>query len=154
VYSSLKAGLTEVVNGILGIAEEVGNEKLDGPFAGQDPEFVESRFSSNSITDFKNNITSIQKIYFGLNGSLSLSDIVRGINAPVNDDVQNAIYDALDAINAIPEPYNDSILVPADSPVIQNAINKVSDLLLILQNEVYPIMFPGPGGNKPPVDLT
>ena len=47
VYPTLKAGLEEVVNGILGIAHEVGNEKLNVPFADQDPVFVESRFSSN-----------------------------------------------------------------------------------------------------------
>ncbi len=152
VYPTLKAGLSEVVNGILGIAEEVGNEKLNVPFSGQDPVFVESRFSSNSITDFTNNITSIEKIYFGLNGGLALDDIVGDIDPPVNDHVRNAINDAIDAINEIPEPFNDSVLVPADAPVIQNAINKVGDLLLILQEEVFPIMFPG--GDKPPVDLT
>jgi len=152
VYPTLKAGLEEVVNGILGIAHEVGNEKLNVPFTEQNPEFVESRFSSNSITDFTNNILSIDKIYFGRNGSLSLSDIVAGIDAPVNDDVRKAIDEAVAAINDIPEPFNESVLDPALAPVIQNAIDKVVDLRLVLENEVYPIMFPG--GNKPPVDET
>ncbi|HVY55529.1 MAG TPA: imelysin family protein [Thermodesulfobacteriota bacterium] len=152
VYPTLKAGLEEVVNGILGIAHEVGNEKLAIPFDDQDPVFVESRFSSNSITDFTNNILSIDKIYFGRNGSLSLSDIVKDINAPVNDDVRKAIDEAIQAINDIPEPFNVSVLDPDLAPVIQNAIDKVNELRLVLENEVYPIMFPG--GNKPPVDET
>ena len=152
VYPTLKAGLTEVVNGILGIAEEVGNEKLNVPFSEQNPVFVESRFSSNSITDFINNITSIEKIYFGLNGGLALDDIVEDINAPVNDDVQNAINEAIDAIHEIPEPYNESLLDPALAPVIQNAVDKVGALLIVLQEEVFPIMFPG--GDRPPVDET
>ena len=95
VYPTLKAGLSEVVNGILGIADEVGNEKLNVPFSDQDPVFVESRFSSNSITDFTNNILSIDKIYFGRNGSLALDDIVEDINAPVNEHVRTAIDDAI-----------------------------------------------------------
>lgn len=152
VYPTLKAGLEEVVNGILGIANEVGNEKLNVPFSEQDPVFVESRFSSNSIADFTNNILSIDKIYFGRNGSLSLSDIVGGIDAPVNDDVRHAIDEAVAAINDIPEPFNESVLDPALAPVIQNAIDRVVELRLVLENEVYPIMFPG--GNKPPVDET
>lgn len=152
VYPTLKAGLEEVVNGILGIAHEVGNEKLNVPFSEQDPVFVESRFSANSITDFTNNILSIDKIYFGRNGSLSLSDIVEDINPPVNDDVRKAIDEAVEAINDIPEPFNESLLDPALAPVIQNAIDKVVELRLVLENEVYPIMFPG--GNKPPVDET
>ncbi|HET7289605.1 MAG TPA: imelysin family protein [Thermodesulfobacteriota bacterium] len=152
VYPTLKAGLEEVVNGILGIAHEVGNEKLNVPFSEQAPVFVESRFSSNSITDFTNNILSIDKIYFGRNGSLSLSDIVGGIDAPVNDDVRQAIDEAVAAINDIPEPFNESVLDPALAPVIQNAIDRVVELRLVLENEVYPIMFPG--GNKPPVDET
>ena len=152
VYPTLKAGLEEVVNGILGIAHEVGNEKLNVPFSDQDPVFVESRFSANSITDFTNNILSIDKIYFGRNGSLSLSDIVEDINPPVNDDVRKAIDEAVAAINEIPEPFNESLLDPALAPVIQNAIDKVVELRLVLENEVYPIMFPG--GNKPPVDET
>ena len=152
VYPTLKAGLEEVVNGILGIAHEVGNEKLNVPFSEQDPVFVESRFSANSITDFTNNILSIDRIYFGRNGSLSLSDIVEDINPPVNDDVRKAIDEAVEAINDIPEPFNESLLDPALAPVIQNAIDKVVELRLVLENEVYPIMFPG--GNKPPVDET
>ena len=120
--------------------------------AEKNPEFVESRFSSNSITDFTNNILSIDKIYFGRNGSLSLSDIVAGIDAPVNDDVRKAIDEAVAAINDIPEPFNETVLDPAFAPVIQNAIDKVVELRLVLENEVFPIMFPG--NNKPPVDET
>jgi len=152
VYPTLKAGLAEVVNGILGIAHEVGNEKLNVPFSDQDPVFVESRFSSNSITDFTNNILSIDKIYFGRNGSLALDDVVEDIDAPVNDHVRAAIDEAIIAINEIPEPFNESLLDPAQAGVIRNAIDKVVALRLVLENEVYPIMFPG--GNKPPVDET
>ena len=130
----------------------MGNEKLNVPFSDQDPVFVESRFSSNSITDFTNNILSIDKIYFGRNGSLALADIVEGINAPVNDHVREAIDEAVAAINEIPEPFNESLLDPEEAVVIQIAIDKVNNLRLILEEEVYPIMFPG--GNKPPVDET
>ena len=70
----------------------------------------------------------------------------------MNDDVREAIDEAVAAINDIPEPFNESVLDPALAPVIQNAIDRVVELRLVLENEVYPIMFPG--GNKPPVDET
>ena len=65
IYISQKAALEELANGILGIADEVGNGKINDPLSQEDFSLEESQFSDNSKTDFTNNIISIQNIYLG-----------------------------------------------------------------------------------------
>ena len=69
VYTSHVVALTEFIDGIIGIADEVGTGKIEDPLNGKNggakPEGEESRFSHNSKVDFANNIRSIQNIYLG-----------------------------------------------------------------------------------------
>lgn len=70
-YGSETAVLAEFVNGMIGIADEVGNGKIAEPLgdslANVKPEAEESPFSWNSLADFSDNIRSIRMVYSGLN---------------------------------------------------------------------------------------
>ena len=83
IYTSQKTALVELVDGIIGIADEVGTGKIASPLTGNGggaaPELEESRFSNNSKLDFEHNIESVQNIYMGdFNGHAGkgLTDIV------------------------------------------------------------------------------
>lgn len=82
------AAMEEIVQGMIGIVDEVGNGKIGGPYASQSTEQVESKFSRNSLTDFYNNLQSVLNVYTGRRGfdpetdSISLSD--NGIYVFVN----------------------------------------------------------------------
>ena len=69
IYASQGAALEEIIEGIIIIADEVGNAKIAEPFgndaASSDVSQVESQYSWNSLTDFHNNIQSILNIYTG-----------------------------------------------------------------------------------------
>ena len=68
IYQSATNGLMAIVDGSKSIADEVGTSKIGKPHQGtsdEDIHYIESPYSWNSITDFKNNIISIQNSYMG-----------------------------------------------------------------------------------------
>ena len=64
-YPSAQSAVQEMVNGMIGICDEVANGKIADPFVENDPRLVESQFSFNSIADFQNNLRSVQHVYTG-----------------------------------------------------------------------------------------
>lgn len=72
-YRSKKAAAEELLDGMVGICEEVANAKITAPFGPPaDPREEESRFSRNSTTDFANNIRSVRNVYLGTYGATVL----------------------------------------------------------------------------------
>lgn len=68
-YAGYGAVIEELINGIAGIADEIGNAKIAEPLgtslATADTSKVESQYSWNSLTDFHNNMQSVLNIYTG-----------------------------------------------------------------------------------------
>ena len=64
-YASTVTGLMAIVDGCKTIADEVGTSKIGKPYNGEDPNYIESPYSQQSIEDFYNNILSIQNAYYG-----------------------------------------------------------------------------------------
>jgi putative iron-regulated protein len=145
VYTSQKTALLELVDGIITIADEVGNGKIETPLNGNNggakPEAEESRFSNNSKLDFANNIRSIQNIYLGdYNGvdGKGLTDIVLLTNPTLDTSIKTKITAAINAIEAIPNTFTDAIT--NNRPAVQNAQAKVSELQLLLDSSLKPFI--------------
>ncbi len=145
VYPSQKAALTEIAEGMTGIADEVANGKIEEPLNGNagsaKPEAEESRFSNNSKLDFANNIRSIQNVYLGdYNGNegKGLTDVVALTNPTLDNTIKTKIQDAIDAINAIPNTFTDAIT--NNRPAVQNAQQKVNELKTLLQSQLVPFI--------------
>ena len=60
-YTDQKSAVQELVNGMIGIADEVANTKLAVPLNDQSTAEEESRFSNNSRRDFINNLHRYQQ---------------------------------------------------------------------------------------------
>lgn len=77
---------------------------------GEDITYIESPYSQMSITDFHNNIVSIENVYYGGiegqrdNGS-SLHSYVKALDATLDQRVADAIALALAKIDAMPAPF-------------------------------------------------
>ncbi|MCO6461515.1 MAG: hypothetical protein J5I59_08935 [Saprospiraceae bacterium] len=140
VYPSEKAVLLEFNDGIITIADEVANGKIDEPFTSQNLLFEESRFSANSKNDFANNIRSIQNIYLGgINKEgPGLSSIVAADNKDLDQNIRKSISDAINAIEGIPGTFSDAVFT--NKAAVQNAQTKVRDLLQLLQSELTPYL--------------
>ena len=141
VYPSQKAALQEIVNGLITIADEVANGKINEPFAQQDLSLEESRFSANSKADFADNIRSIQNTYTGTYNGLSaasISDIVKAKDATLDATVRQQMIEAITAITAIEGTFTSAIFNAKAS--VQTAQNKVRNLQETLQSKVLPVI--------------
>jgi uncharacterized iron-regulated protein len=136
-----KASSTDfLIDGIVGIAGEVGTEKIAGPFKSKNVLEVESWYSWNSLTDFKNNMRSIANSYKGgydtdTRGA-SLESYFMANNASLNNDINKAIDDAIVAIDAIPEPFRDQLNKPESKSKIEEAILKCGEVESLFAGEV------------------
>ncbi|MBR2959072.1 MAG: peptidase M75 [Bacteroidales bacterium] len=109
-YASRTAALMAIVQGCADIADEVGSSKIYAAWHGEDITYIESPYSQMSITDFHNNIVSIENVYYGGiegqrdNGS-SLHSYVKALDATLDQRVADAIALALAKIDAMPAPF-------------------------------------------------
>ena len=141
VYPSQKSALQEIVNGLVTIADEVANGKINEPFSQENLTLEESRFSANSKADFADNVRSIRNIYLGnytVWTGVGLYNIIAEKNQALDVKVQQQIKDAIDAIESIEGTFTTAIFNA--KPSVQNAQNKVRTLQETLQNEVYPVI--------------
>lgn len=114
-FDGLKDALAQVLNDDEGsaaaIADEVGSGKIGHPFQSGYIFYVESPYSHNSLTDFQNNIRSIENVWYGnTNGakgsaSMSLSKWFAKNDSKTGQAVEAAISNAISKIGAIPGPF-------------------------------------------------
>jgi len=140
IYVSQKSALQEIVNGLIAIADEVGNGKINDPFTQLDITLEESRFSANSKEDFMDNIRSIQNVYLGnyaLTGE-GITVYIASVDADLDAHFKTEIQSAIDLIEAIPGTFTTAIF---DSPTaVANAQEAVRHLQEQLESEVKPII--------------
>lgn len=136
IYKTAKEAAEELIQGCIDIADEVGNTKIGTPcFAAndEDRDYIESPYSLNSIEDFTDNIISIRNSYNGMSGDRSISDWVKSVNPDLDARMQKALENAVNAIQAIPEPFAQT----AGSEVAQKAVTVVGTDLVGVLEEVY-----------------
>lgn len=108
-YTTMKAAADAIIDGCVVIADEVGQMKIGNAHRGDDPNYLESPYSYNSLEDFEDNIVSIQNAYLGgadrNNRGKSLSDYIKSVNPDVDAKIKAAAENAIAKIQAIPFPF-------------------------------------------------
>ena len=100
-YRSWTHAMQAILQGCADIADEVGTSKIGKAYYGtteEDVNYIESPYSYNSITDFYDNLTSIENIYYG--GPASNRDEAHSLHswfAKNHKDVDASITSSLDA---------------------------------------------------------
>ena len=140
-WKTYQAVAEQIVAGCVDIAGEVADLKLGNPYRGSDnggdSEYLESPYSRTSTTDFVDNIISIQHAYAGAkSGDDCVADYVKKQNAELNTKVLKTIDDAIAAIKAI----QNFETTAQNNPQVKAAIDKVSELEEILDEEVLPLL--------------
>jgi putative iron-regulated protein len=140
VYTTKRAAFEELVNAMAGICDEVANGKISEPFTMMDPSLEESPFSSNSITDFTNNIKSVENVYLGkyaIDGA-GLENLVRQHNLTLDGNIKNKIASAIAALQNITVPFGQAI---SQQPTqVQNAIDAINELKAELEDNLLPFV--------------
>ncbi|QZT35933.1 hypothetical protein K5X82_11580 [Halosquirtibacter xylanolyticus] len=138
-YPIQVSAVDQILQGILDIADEVGNQKLGSPHKSGNPLDVESWYSWNSLLDFQDNVRSIKHSYIGgidaKNTGASLSDIVKKKNPELDKKVLENIELAISKIGAIPSPFRNN-LTANEVTVAMEQLNALND---IFTKEVRPI---------------
>ena len=113
-FTSLKAAIAQVLSddegSCVAIANEVGTAKITNPFAAGDVSYVESPYSYNSITDFRDNIRSIRNVWLGSTdktaNQYSFHTFFASVKSEtVNKNVENAYVAAIEGISNMPSPF-------------------------------------------------
>ncbi len=131
-YTTQKAAVQEMVNGMIGIADEVGNGKIADPFTEQDTRLVESQFSFNSLLDFQDNMRSIQNVYLGGYNveAMGLDEFIKSKNSALDQRFKAEIQAAITEIGKISFPFRDALATDAAQiTAAQQAIATVQQTL-------------------------
>ncbi len=111
-YAKKQEAYMAIVEGMIAICEEVGEGKMLEPYDTQDPATVESPYSGNSITDFKNNIIGLQNVYLGKykEDGRGINDLVAQKNKSLDNTIQTQITAAINSFDNVTLPYEDAII--------------------------------------------
>ena len=140
IYVTYQEVAEEIIAGCVDIAGEVADLKMGNPYISSTPEerdYIESPYSCTSTEDFADNIRSIQHAYCGAHaGDYAISNYIYSQDAELDGRVRTAIEDAIAAIADIDNFENTA----QNNPQVKAAIDKVSALEDILDNEVLPLL--------------
>lgn len=144
-YPTSEAALEEIVGGIIGALDEVGNEKIGVPLEAKATDDLESRFSHTSATDFKNNMIGAQNAYLGKSpeagtSGASLSDWLAEQDADLDAQVQQELQAAIDAVAAIPAPIEPKIQDEAALAKMKAAQDAVLTAFTTFESKVLPLV--------------
>lgn len=108
-YSRTHA-MQSILSACSNIIDEVGTSKIGKAHNGEDVSYIESPYSYNSITDFYDNITSVENVYYGgvagkRDESKSLHAYLKENNPEIDRAVTAALGEALAKIKAMKAPF-------------------------------------------------
>lgn len=113
-FPTLKTAIAQILSddegSCVAICNEVGTAKIANPFSAGDIAYVESPYSYNSITDFRDNIRSIRNVWLGSTdktaNEYSFHTFFASVNkSGTNTVVENAYVSAIESISNMPSPF-------------------------------------------------
>ncbi|MGM9760267.1 MAG: imelysin family protein [Parabacteroides sp.] len=138
-FGSLATVVGQIFDGCIDIAGEVGDAKIGEPWNKYKSNHeegvlaVESWYSWNSLTDYTNNIVSIDNSYNGGitgNRGTSLSDLVKSVDPATDQALQEAIEYAKKMINEIPAPFRNHLDKDVEIQAAMDACAELGDALV------------------------
>ncbi len=144
-YPSLTAAAQEILDGMIGICDEVANGKIADPYDAHDATLVESQFAFNSLTDFQDNLRSVENAYLGAvaaagTSGRGLTAYIAGLDPALDTRVRTEIQAAIAAVGAIPGPFRDAITTPSSYDEIEAAQTAIRALQTTLERDVQPLV--------------
>lgn len=123
------ASLTNMFTGLAKFSKgELGSERIRAAYTSKERRDQHDCFSSETLTDYARDARGIQSLYLGNYGKTDgpgLDELVKAADPTLDADLKKKIQASIDAIDAIPKPFEDAIAGDDDSPgrvAIQNAL--------------------------------
>ncbi len=138
-YAKKQEVFLAMVGGMTDICEEVGGGKMKEPFDNYQTngaDLVESPYSGNSITDFKNNIIGLQNVYLGKykEDGRGLNELVAAKNKSLDNKIQTQITEAINSFDNITVPFEEAITTQRIQ--VQQTMDKLATLQETLDTEL------------------
>lgn len=145
VYSKKQEVYTKIAEGMIGICDEVGRSsentgKIYEPFIAKDSNIVESPYSENSMTDFKNNIIGAYNVYLGkykVQGK-GFSDLVKAKNASLDNTIKQKFETAISSFDNVTVSFEKAIFDQRQQ--LQTLMDNLSDLKGTLEEQLNPFI--------------
>lgn len=119
VVAAPKESLTKMMRGFANMAiSELLFERMSDPYVTKDQKDEESCFSENTYVDLVANAHSVEDVYLGRfkdQSGPSISDLVRAKNQALDERMRQQLEAATAATEAIPAPFDHSVLSPEGS---------------------------------------
>ncbi|MEC7986144.1 MAG: imelysin family protein [Myxococcota bacterium] len=112
--------------------DEMAGERMAVPYETKDQEDEQSCFSDSTLQDFQNNLVGIHNQYHGYEGKVGLRSIIQEHDSNMDEKITRSLQEAIDAVNNIPHPFDQSIQNEEHRPKVEIAITKLEDLSDVL----------------------
>jgi putative iron-regulated protein len=137
VYISESAALQELVDGMIGICDEVANGKISDPFDQGDRTLEESQFSDNSNSDFADNIRSVQNVYLGtylMESGAGVRQLVLALQPALDATIQAQITAAITSIGLMTPSFGEAIFT--NTAAVEAARTSIRALQQTLESQL------------------
>ena len=131
--ANLTDSLTNMFTGLAKFSKgELAGERIRAAYQSKERHDQHDCFSSKTLTDYTRDAIGIQNIYlgkYGDNDGPGIDDLIRAVDPAEDAKLQTMLQASIDAIKAIPEPFEASIAGADTSPgrqAILAAINALS----------------------------
>jgi putative iron-regulated protein len=98
---------------------ELAGERINAAYASKARRDQHNCFSSTTLTDYERDAVGIQGMYLGKYGSNDgpgFDELVRAVNPEVDSRLQKQLQESIDAIKAIPKPFESAIVGEDSAP--------------------------------------
>lgn len=127
-----KASLAKMLTGLAKFSKgELGSQRIGAAYASKERHDQHDCFSSETLVDYERDARGIQAMYLGSYGKSDgpgLDELVRRKDPELDRDLQAKLQASVDAIAAIPKPFEDAIAGDDGTPG-RRAIQRALDAL-------------------------
>jgi putative iron-regulated protein len=109
---------------------ELSGERMTTALDNRDQEDEHSCFSDNTHRDIYLNALAVENVYLGRYEGMDgpgIDDLVRARDTALDDRLKSELTAALDAIEAIPPPFDQALVTDSSRALIMTAINALRD---------------------------
>ncbi len=139
-YVSRRAAIQELINGMVGICDEVAEGKIAEPFDARNGLLEESRFSDNTNSDFQDNIRSVRHIYTGSylgQSGLGLSALVAPRRPHLDRKLRAQIDTAIAVVGRMSPTFGEAIF--HNHTAVERAQDAIREVRGTLEDELLPL---------------
>ena len=140
-YPTQADAAIEIVDGIIAALDRLANAKLSEPVLEQSVDRVESQFSWNSLRDFEDNLRGARDAYLGVArggaDAFGIDAFVKSKDEGLDWRVRVQLNAALQALAAIPSPFEENLNAGAEIDATQDAIRTA---IVTLRDDVRPLL--------------